>query len=315
MKFTKIIIFLIGLSILSGCNQIENLKYKGIEPLDNKTVKNNELAPTPYIENGNTITAIGSAINKNKIEALKTATELALQNGIQMFIAPFIQDTGNPSLDKMILTENAKNILLDKSSFLEKTDEVSAWNTSTNRAIIKAYILKDKLLAHPIVLNLIKQKLNNPKFAVLLKNNHGKTNSINNFALSTIINRFKHYNLDFVPITNLKKYNTMDFTDIKTISNTIYTETGARYLIISEIEINQPKHANGGVTVSIALTLEVVDTKSQRLITSFSTTEVGNSINIFAAEKVAIIRAIEKGENETDIPNCIYQALIDSLND
>jgi len=107
----------------------------------------------------------------------------------------------------------------------------------------------------------------------------------------------------------------MDFTDIKTISNTIYTETGARYLIISEVEINQPKHANGGVTVSIALTLEVVDTKNQRLITSFSTTEVGNSINIFAAEKVAIIRAIEKGENETDIPNCIYKALIDSLND
>ena len=299
------------LVLLTGCNTLNGTK--GITPLQapQQIDTNKQSGPEQTVESTRKVVTRG--IGNSQHYAVQNAVNNALESVVATLVSALNKYTGDSSIDEEMKDELTKQVLLSTSDLTKKVTIITPWSESSKSVVVETVVSTSALLRNNIIRDLLKQKLGFPKFAVLVKGGT-KTAKSDLAATDMIIQRFSKYGFEFVPGTITASYiGLVGKVETTGLAKTIYTKTGARYVIIGKLNNGIITRSNNGVSTIVSLTVEVIDGKNKALLTSISESQTGTGHSEFSAKQSGLKKVLDIAFSKNKVECDIYNIWLDSL--
>lgn len=294
---------------LTGCNSINTQGISALPAPEVTTATDNTIDITG--EKTHAVTARG--VGNSAQLAMKNAVESALKDVVSTLVSALNEYTGDKAIDDAVMSELTEAIIQSSMTLLRDSTITSPWTANNKTVDIQAKVSTSALLKNEIVQDLLKRKLEFPKFAILIKNDSGPA-KIDLSAFNSISQRFSKYGFEFIPGTISASYvNLIGKVATIEVAETVYHETGAQYLLIGNLKKSTMSKTNEGQAVAIDLEVEVIDGLNRKLLTSISESQVGTGHSIFSAEKSGLKKVLDLAFGKNKIDQDIYNIWLDSL--
>jgi len=314
MKFEKIITSTtaaLSTVVLSGCFITGGTK--GITPLPAPNYSTEVTKGAKTVSQAATVTVSTRGQGLNQKQAVDNAVDNAVKEVVSTLVSALNKYTGDSSIDNAMKTMLTEQVVLSSQKLVTKHSITTPWSESDQSVNVKTEVSTSALLKNKIILDLLKSKLEYPKFAILVKNNAGQA-KMNLAAHNMISQRFSKHGFEFVPGTISASYmNMVGKVATTELADTIYNKTGAQYVIIGNLNKSVPAKTNAGESVQVDLDVEVIDGRNRTLLTSISESQTGTGHSAMSAEKSGLKKVLDRAFLKNNIEQDIYNVWLDSL--
>jgi len=313
--FTKSATLCSLLVVLTGCKTLTKVKTDGIEPIPGpiKSAQTSDSGKKEEESKDKVHLVEVTAGGRNQNYALQNALNQAKMQVISSLLAALAEHTGDEAEDAAIQAELAKDIANTSPKLVRTFQIKKPWTQDDKQIALEVPVSTSALMENKIVQDLLKRKLGFPKFAILIKNSSGPVR-VDLSAFSTISQRFSKYGFNFVPGTVTASY-IKQVGQVKTteLAETVYKESGARYMIIGNLTKGELTKTNEGKAVQVALNVEIIDGLNQQLLGSISEVQTGTGNSKMTAEKKGLKKILDIAFGKNKVDQKIYDVWLDSL--